>query len=199
MNTKILIIWILIMICLVDASAQNSYLKGRYNFKLGYTSYPEEYSHSHRIPNFRLQADYGLLDYLEVGIYTGYSRFSCYNLAGGGDYGRPANTLFYGVNLNFNPLTFAIKADDFRFDTYLTAKFGGHYKFIPKNYSLPRHMTEYSVGIGAAFYIWKQLGVFAEYNYGYFDYFKTSYNPIQLPTPSSIIRFGFTYKYRHKK
>ena len=180
------------------AISQNSLIKGRYNFKLGYTSYPEEYSHSHRIPNYRLQADYGLLDYLEVGIYTGYSRFSCYNLAGGGDYGRPAKTLFYGVNLNFNPLTFAIKADDFRFDTYLTAKFGGHYKFIPKNYSLPRHMTEYSVGIGAAFYIWKHIGVFAEYNYGYFDYFKTIYNPSQIPTSSSMLRFGIAYKYRRK-
>jgi hypothetical protein len=193
--------YILFFICygLVSiATSQNNLIKGRYNFKLGYASYPEEEPNGHRIPNYRLQADYGLLKYLEVGIYSGYSRFTCYNLIGGSDYNHHANTLFYGVNLNFNPLTFIIKANDFRFDLYLTAKYGGHYKFIPENYSLPRHMAEYSVGVGAAFYVWKHIGLFAEYNYGYFDYFVTVYSSNQHPTPPSMLRFGLTYKYKRK-
>jgi hypothetical protein len=198
MKQKTLIFFIICFSLANNATSQNSLIKGRYSFKLGYASYPEEEPNGHRIPNYRIQADYGLLKYLEVGIYAGYSRFSCYNVAGGGDQGHPANTLFYGANLNFNPLSFVIKAEDFRFDLYLTAKYGGHYKFIPENYSLPRYMAEYSVGVGAAFYIWKHIGLFAEYNYGYFDYFDTIYSTTQLSTAPSMLRFGLTYKYKRK-
>lgn len=198
MKQKTLIFFIICYSLANNATSQNSLIKGRYNYKLGYASYPEQEPNGHRIPNYRIQADYGLLKYLEVGIYTGYSRFSCYNVAGGGDQGHPANTLFYGANLNFNPLGFVIKADDFRFDLYLTAKYGGHYKFIPENYSLPRLMAEYSVGVGAAFYVWKHIGLFAEYNYGYFDHFVIVYSSNQHPTPPSMLRFGLTYKYNRK-
>ncbi len=198
MKSKLLLIWFLCSICGISASAQYSYIKGRYNIKFGYSSYPKEGTYDHRVPNYRIQVDYGLLKYLEVGVYSGYSRFTCYNLMGGSDYNHPANTLFYGVNLNFSPLAFIVKANDFRFDLYLTAKYGGHYKFIPENYSLPRHMAEYSVGVGAAFYVWKHIGLFAEYNYGYFNYFVTVYSSNQHPTPPSMLRFGLTYKYKRK-
>ncbi|HOW39957.1 MAG TPA: hypothetical protein PL123_05390 [Bacteroidales bacterium] len=163
----------------ISSYGQESYIKGRWNIKAGYSVYKTQFLYSSKSVdnnNYRLELNYGLLNKIETGIYAGYSRFMIYDpwISGppGSFVGTTCNTSFYGINCNYHLLPHLIKADDFRFDLYLSGKYGG--------ISIKRHGNhpEYSLGTGVAFYLFRHIGAYAEYSYGKFynnDNFKLRY------------------------
>jgi hypothetical protein len=167
---------------------QDSYIKHRLNFKLGYTRNSMLMFHE-SVGNYRLEANYGSFKYLETGVYIGYSNYRYeYEhdvLNGTSSYISGNHTLFYGVNCNFHPLTFLIKKEAFRFDVYLTGKLGGVYFSKPISYYQPvQHYKEFAVGGGLSYYLGKHLGLYMEYCYGkYIFWDKTKF------------RYGLTLKF----
>lgn len=168
---------------------QESYIKNRWNYKAGYSRYRTNTSINNKaitVGNYRIEANYGILDLIETGVYLGYSKFETLKIDWSDStiYNKNCPALFYGVNCNIHLLPLLVKENDFRFDLYLTGKLGGLYISSPKGYYPQGHDAEYGLGGGVSFYIWKHLGVYAEYSYG--KYFFKDY---------SKFRYGLTMKF----
>jgi hypothetical protein len=199
MSAKTIFYIVLISLLQFKAYSQNSYIKSRTNLKLGMSNYKELIKNVSR-PNFRVEMNHGFNRFLEIGAYLGYSKFLAYQPRSGGESGY-APTLFYGLTANFHLLPLIVKQRDFRFDVYLTGKFGGNYYFTPAKDWIPArgHRTEYGSGLGLSFYVFKNLGLFSEYTIGrfsYFDNYSFSTTEYYAKGMQTNIRFGLTYKYR---
>lgn len=123
-------------------------------------------------PVFQCEVNYGVLNFLEVGLYGGNGRIkteeitSIENDFSYSGIGR-ANALFYGLNANIHLLPFIIKAEKFRFDIYLSGKMGGLYYLTEQNiYPAPGHVFDYGIYVGSAFYLGQHWGIFGEYGLG---------------------------------
>ena len=169
MKTKLLITLIFSFVVL-QMSAQDSYIKNRWNIKLAYQTNISDNSGSITNPYYHLGANFGIIENMELGVNAAYSFSALTNY----------KSLKYNVNYNFQILPFFIKADDFRFDFYLTAKGGVTTDFIGE-YSLTMngttetvaahrlHYFYYAFGAGAAFYPFKHVGVYGELTYEEYD------------------------------
>jgi len=196
MRAIIIILLFLFSLCDNEANSQNSFINGRNNIKVGVSYYPP-LQNSNNYLNWRAELNHGFTRFLEAGAYLGYSKFYAYPPGGGGG---SAPTPFYGITANFHLLPLIVKQRDFRFDFYLSGKFGGNYYFTPdKDWTPARgHRTEYGLGLGLSFYVFKKLGFFTEYTIGHFSYFDnlsfsaTDYYDSGIQTN---FRFGLTYKY----
>ncbi len=151
------------------AYGQDTYIKGRWNIKAGYSKYGFG-SWSNNVENmtghYRLESNYGFFDAIETGIYFGHSEIDTYG------YFETDPTWFYGLNINLHPLAWFFDLNAPRFDLYLTGKYGGRY------YS--GNHGEYSIGGGLAWYMGRYFGVYMEYTYGnhgafYDDHMKLRY------------------------
>ncbi|MCF8357638.1 MAG: hypothetical protein K9H26_02695 [Prolixibacteraceae bacterium] len=152
-------------------SAQNYSIKDRWNMNLGYSGYSQLGAGDIKeiIPTFQAGVNYGILKFIEIGLYTGYGSINTISEKipdGYFSYTR-ANTVFYGINSNFHLLPFIIKSEKFRFDVYLSGKLGGFYRFSDENMLPARgHNWDYGVYVCLAFYPGKHWGFFGEYGLG---------------------------------
>lgn len=108
--------------------------------------------------NYQAELDCILFKYFEAGIYGGYSYCT-----------GAINTHFltYGLNINYYLLSQLKSLRNFRFDLYLTGKFGDNYNINKfKNY----HTLEYGLGGGLSFAITRRLELFLEYTWGQYFY-----------------------------
>jgi hypothetical protein len=167
----------------VSRSASNgSNIKDRWNIKAGYSivltrNHMRYDPFRHKRYNFEL--NYGFLDYVEAGIYGGYSSVKLFEFTSAHQ-GRYTTTdgYFYGLNCNFHPLPLLNKKEDRWLDLYLTAKLGGI------TISNLKTLEEHCIGGGATVYLSKHLGIFGEYNYGNFlkkhvnNFGNFLYNPV---------------------
>ena len=175
------------------ASAQNYSLAGRWNMKLGYSSFPKQRAYHSYMAFLRLEANYGFSKFIEGGAYIGTGGFD----------NNPYNSFniklmpVYGLNANFHVLPFIMHKDDFRFDLYVTTKIGGNYcNTKDVSFRTKKNLLEYGIGIGTAFYISKKFGFFAEYSYGNFDYTELKYIFYQYTIPPTKLRYGLTMKFK---
>ncbi len=158
-----------------------SNIKDRWNIKADYsvsTGKGAKYD-PYKDRRYYLELNYGILDYVEAGLYGGYTRIQMWEqLSPTGSVGYRTGAYIYGVNCNFQLLPLVIKKDDLRFDLYISGKLGGLTLNSKKSYE------EHSVGAGATLYLFRHLGFFGEYYHGKF------YNK-PLPPSSG---FGKSYK-----
>lgn len=189
---------IIVNLFIICSFGQDSYIKGRLNFKTGYAryfAYPGGYK-----GNYRIEGNYGISNFIELGTYLGYSKFeylyklSHDSIVGGPYTHKDSNTLFYGISLNFHIFPLLVKEDDFRFDLYGTVKAGGLYFQEPYYIFVRQHpyfvqsnkkmLFEYGIGGGLSFYLGKHWGLYTEYTIGRY-YLR---NNRQL-------RYGLTFKF----
>lgn len=137
------------------AVGQESYIKGQWNIKAGYSRYSLG-SWSNNVENmtghYRLETNYGFFGAIETGIHFGYSEIDTYG------YFATDPTWFYGLNLNLHPLALFFDLSAPRFDLYLTSNYGF------RNYQ--GNHGEYGIGGGLAWYLGRYFGVYIEYTYG---------------------------------
>ncbi|HNQ68062.1 MAG TPA: hypothetical protein PKN32_06780 [Bacteroidales bacterium] len=162
-----------------DLLSQESYIKDRWDIKIGHAQpiiYKSYNTYFQRIFNTRqlntvVEANYGITEYFTIGAYLGHSPIKYWYE----DSNDPNLNLleiyqafFLGAKTNFHIFPLFIKHNDFRFDLYLTGKAGGYY--------YRKAEFEYFVGAGFTFYPWKHVGVYTEYGYGNFmvnsEYFR---------------------------
>jgi hypothetical protein len=163
-------------------------LKSRWNVKVGFNSYPglavKRYGMKFTYGHWRAEASYGILKFLEVGGYAGYSSQTAALMAVGPLITSDLNTPFLGAGFNFHPLGFLNRHSDLRFDLYLLGRYGGLYYNSPPNYYPKKGLWfQYEHGAGAAFYLWKHVGLFAEYLTG------------SLATDGGVVRYGLSVKF----
>jgi hypothetical protein len=165
MKTK-LIITIIFALAVLKVSAQDSYVKNRWNIKLAYqTRISENELYSINKPLYNITANYGVFNHFECGLNAAYS------------VGISTDKLKYFANCNFHILPFFVDAEDFRFDFYLTANCGAiTYFYGPSGIHWPDGTVEYrdsyklhkfyfGAGTGAAFYPFKHVGIYGEFTY----------------------------------
>ncbi len=186
---KIISILLFFTIITEKSFSQDSCIKHRLNFKAGYARYNEGIwinGIRETFGNYRIEANYGFQKYIETGIYLGYSKidFAELDQSDSSHFGDECKVPFYGINLNFHLLPFIIKKEDFRFDFYLTGKFGGLYFSTPDYYYHHGHKNEYGFGAGLSFYMTKHIGLYLEYCYGKY-YFNDNMK----------LRYGLTLKF----
>lgn len=176
MKIKIVFTTLLVLVVL-QLSAQDSYIKNRWNIKLSYKMMQgkNEFGIADK-PYYHLGVNYGVSKHFECGANLAFSL---------SDFS--SNRLQYYANCNFQILPFWVDSDDFRFDLYLISKVGGITFFhsaystidINNNYiDVAAHRTHdfyYGVGAGAAFYPFRHVGVFTEYTYENFYYTKAMF------------------------
>jgi hypothetical protein len=161
------------------AFGQDSYIKGRWNIKAGYSeyglgswaSYPltKERTTGH----YRLETNYGLFNAIETGLSFGYSEKAT-------GFRENDPTWFYGLNINLHPIDWIFDLKSPRFDLYLTGKYGF------RNYQ--GNHGEYGIGGGLAWYWGRYFGAYTEYtygNHGAFFYYKDH----------TKLRYGLTVRF----
>ena len=147
--------------------------------------------------NFRLNVNCGILYCLEIGTYMGFMHYPTEKVIS--FYHITLDSLHYmvrlnteksqklaptfGVNINLHILPFIKTDTKFKWDLYVSAKYGGCYFISYKNgYSIPissihyhkdelypyRH--EYGIGIGGSVYFWNLVGLNMEFSFGQFSY-----------------------------
>jgi len=158
----------LITIPFIKIFTQETYIKNRLSFKLGNAQYKSPLSdgtfRTYAIP--KLEANYGINKYAELGIYTGFNWESSQSV-------MPNIYWNYGINANFHILPFFIKQADSRFDLYISGKLGGIRPLGENTYN-PYHplWSDYGIYGGVVFYPLDHIGAFIEYGKGSFTRFR---------------------------
>jgi hypothetical protein len=116
-----------------------------------------------------MTANYGILDFLEVGAYTGYSSITTVMSESDSTarYVSGISIIFYGISTNIHLMPFLVKSEKFRIDLYVSSKLGGFYRCSSEDmYPKRGHVFDYGVYAGTAFYLGKHWGFFGEYGLG---------------------------------
>ena len=140
-----------------------------------------------KMTNFKIEGNYGINKFIEVGVYTGFQCYEWYNdentvieIEDGiiYTYGGEIETSFaplFGAHVNFHILPFLVHSKECRWDLYLTAKYGGcylsHTPFL-SYYPDSKYRQEYGLGMGAGYYFKNIIGIFAEASVGQYAFFK---------------------------
>jgi hypothetical protein len=156
----------------IEVNAQSYSIKDRMNWKVAYSSYPIlgiHFSGRTFTPTFQTEVNYGVLNFLEVGAYTGYCSIKTSPKTSDPGFisSIDANTFFYGLNANVHLLPFLLKTEKFRIDLYASGKCGGFYRASAENMWPERgHTLDYGLYAGTAFYLGEHFGLFGEYGLG---------------------------------
>ena len=156
-NYRLIILVVLVSFS-ISATGQDLSVKGRWNVKAGYSLYKlttvtnrlitfdwtESSIRYKRKWNVRVEANYGVLKWLETGIYIGLMGYEYENFYSYYDDERNAVGPTFGVNVNIHLLPFFVKNSKCKWDFYIPLKYGGNYipKFIDsKNNTIPFYIT----------------------------------------------------------
>jgi hypothetical protein len=195
---KILLLSLLMSGVFISVISQNLSLTGRYNIKLAHSRIddPIPYMRPH---NFRIELDYGINRFSEIGCYLGYNKMWTFGRPGSGiSMGYKAHVPSYGLVANIHLLPFIIKHENFRFDLYASFKAGGYYVMADELYYPSKGTFEYGIFGGAIFYPFRRMGFFLEYGYGSERYF-TGFDPDPRLKyricPEPVLRYGIAFKF----
>lgn len=150
-------------------TAQNTYRKDKWNFKLNYSQGPFTNLDGEKSGNIRLEADYGLSKLVETGAYWGMTKYIRHEYINTDTLNQLHFNLesklapLWGISLNFHPLPLLIHHENFRFDLYLAGKLGGIYFFGNENDTPTGIELQAFMGGGITFYLLKNAGLFVEY------------------------------------
>ena len=175
-NCALLLLAILVVACSFMGNAQNYTVKNRWNTKIGYSrnqikgkdspiAWPDAWGDipwiNKRASNFRIELNYGVLNWLEVGIYGGFTHYIAEKIIIEGDSiiewtKESALAPTFGINVNFHLLPLFVKKEKCRWEWYITAKYGGAFfsKWGKGDYAMavPSHVEENGDGTWS-FYI----------------------------------------------
>lgn len=174
--------------------SQNTSLNERLSLKLGHSNTPKFWDFSDDIAfgNVRFEANYVLFNFIEPGLYLGYSNFK--NIEGPLSPSTPttfsspykSNALFYGLNTNFHILPFVIREGRVRIDLYVGAKLGMISMIAPVNSLYKGTVFDYGLLGGVNYFIAKNWGVYVEYGVS---------KKVNFSDSEPNLRYGFVVKF----
>ena len=180
---------IVLSFCSLVSAQDNSYVKGRWTLNIGVVPDTKYFSmglYPHH--QLMLSAHYGFDKYVEVGGYSGISKYPYFNQ----DYifMGTRNKILYGISAKAHLLPLVIDAQDFRFDLYVNTRTGIDH-FSGANSLYQKNVFRFHGGAGLAFYPFKHLGAFTEFgydNHGIINYLV-----------NRTWEFGLVFKFRSRR
>ena len=199
MNTKsIVLFFVFLIIALLQmfsvfcqTNEYNYSIKNRWTVKASisrYTTYQERPIFAHvgdffaesqnrKMINFKMEANYGINKFIEVGLFTGFQHYEW--IAETDFLINESFAPLLGISVNFHILPFFIKSEKCNWDLYLTTKYGGYYlphkEFDTPDYPYSKYRHEYGLGLGIGYYIKNIIGFYAEGSVGQFALFQSQY------------------------
>ena len=167
---KIVLLSILTLGLASISFGQSSFLNNRLNFKLGYSKIPSlsRYNGELLKGTLWLEGNFGHSKLFESGVYLGYTNFSDMYITENHQIitsPKISNAFFYGVNTNFHIMPLFNFANEPRIDVYISGKAGFGSFISPKHFFLSGTSFDAGVFGGINYYIFRRLGVYAEYGY----------------------------------
>jgi len=191
---------IVFLLCSPSVNAQtdeyNYSIKNRWTVKASYSRYKTAYNYevayvgdffvnslNRKMTNFKVEANYGINKFIEVGAYTGFQHYEWAGFTGeilDGDFRvfelKEGFAPLFGAQINFHILPFLVRSEKCRWDLYLTAKYGGcylpHREWDDEYNTDSKYRQEYGLGMGAGYYFKNIVGIFAEASVGQYSFFK---------------------------
>jgi hypothetical protein len=163
------VITALFLFMAVSVTAQDSYLKNRWNIKLA--GAPKfNYKHTGFLIT---EANYGILNNFEIGVALGLKNTRISKLKPGASNPPSYNDYYsadyimpiYNLNLNYHLLPYLVKGNNSKFDLYLSGRLGGYY--INSNAYDKPFFWNYYLGGGLAWYFTRNIGIYTEYGKQY--------------------------------
>jgi hypothetical protein len=150
--------------------AQNSYLNDRLSLKLGYNKTPLLSNWKSKLMdnNLWIEGNYGHNNFLESGIYLGYTNCTNYDTPTEQDQNIQtyiSHALFYGVNTNLQIIPLLNIAQEPRFDLYISGKLGLVSFIAPKQSVINGSAFNASIHLGVGYFFTRKFGVYAEYGF----------------------------------
>ncbi|MDD2196777.1 MAG: hypothetical protein PHE03_02305 [Bacteroidales bacterium] len=166
---KKLLLLVLLLLS-INTFAQINTVSKRINTKLGFSLTDSEGT-NYVLPNIRVEVNYGIAHFIEVGAYAGFGYYldiqseTVGSITSSIIHGYDA--INYGLNANFHILPLVAKGKKLRFDLYASGKLGG----INSNSTTISHQphklfSDYGVYAGAAYYFTRHIGFYGEFGYG---------------------------------
>lgn len=184
------------------AYSQDFSIKNRWNLRLNYSLhktteiYPLGTGLNIPRSNYRIECNYGVLDWLEVGAYVGVMHYRMLSIADSSeitldnlsDKYKKLYAPQFGVNANIHILPFFVKNPDCKWDLYVPVRYGGTYlvkwldeyglilrgnkyeELMAEQRSNQRYKSQFGAGIGGTYYIENVVGIFVEVLGGQFSY-----------------------------
>jgi hypothetical protein len=202
----------------VNAQTNDSYysIKNRWTVKASVSRYKTAFTRdafmyvgdfflgnpNRKMANFKVEANYGIAKFIEIGLFTGFQHYEWINLIeegvddgtgliGGVSELRESFAPLFGATINFHVLPFFVKSKNCHWDLYLTAKYGGcylpHKELYSPYYPYGKYRQEYGLGLGISYYIKNIIGFYAEGSVGQYAFFP-SFTRIDFVGPHAIIR-----------
>jgi hypothetical protein len=186
-------------------------IQNRWNIKVSVSWHKSNPWKTEYHPNFRAEANYSILNWVELGTYMGFMyhkamKLDTMKIASNEELALAPT---FGFNANFHLLPFFVKKTDCRWELYLTAKYGAAYliKWVGyKDYAAfiaplwyaddvnrARYRHEFGVGIGGGVYFLDVFGLYFEGMVGQYSYFIESFHS------NFSLRTGIEFKFISKK
>jgi len=155
-----------------SANAQEK-TSDNWNVKIGYSRINNYSFTSGNIGEFTVEGNYKLNKWLETGLYTGYSTGISEGeeiINNGRKIGgiETSPVLSYGINSNFY-LSSLLFSENFRLGFRVILRPGGFIIFSKKDYDPSGHYLTFRPGVGIDFRLFRKMGIFGEYVYGFGD------------------------------
>jgi len=180
----------------MPVKAQKSNIYHRVGLKLGHSNTPKflKWDKNYEVGNIRLEGNYGLNSFIEVGGYLGYYKFwNMKNPLANPDFPGATNefyryqsdALFYGINSNIHLMPFLVKNNKVRIDLYLSGKLGAISMIAPANSTYSGTAFDYGGYAGMAYYITKSWGLYVEYGLN---------KKVKMSEMEQCLRYGIAVK-----
>ena len=186
-------------------------IKNRWNTKITYSENKTTLTYDlnkRNSANFRVALNYGVINCLEVGVYSGFTLYYAFFPKKNNPYvliGEKSFAPTFGTNINFHILPLFVKKEKCRWEWYITAKYGGAYfakwggeKYAafyngdPATININRYRHEFGLGMGGGVYFWNVFGFSLEVCGGQYSYFP------ELAKSWYSIRAGIQFKFTPK-
>ena len=181
--TKYSLSGIIFFLLTLSINAQEK-IGNSWNIKLGYSRINNYSLAFGNIGEFSVESNYRISKLFETGLYAGYSKChpSKREYLGGGISGEAvqnSHVLSYGVNSYFHLSSLFFK-DNSRLGIRVIAKPGGIVIFAKEGYTPRGHYFSFRPGLGIDYRLFRKMGIFGEYVYGFGDGIYRS-NDVEIP------------------
>ncbi len=182
---------------------QSNSVKNRFSFKTSVSRYPTNSFSSDgskwknlKTNNYRIETTYGFHHFIEGSAHFGGQK---------DEFFVSSNKLismfvpYFGLGVNFHVLPLIRTSREQPIDVYFPVKFGGLIVKSNSNVLYSGYYPEYSIGLGSAFYFFRNFGVFGEMGFGKFSF--RNPNLTVFPGQPNLgndwfkIRVGLNYKF----